>query len=375
MKINDILNDKKVIVTVGAGGVGKTTLAAAIGTYYAIIGRRVMVVTIDPAKRLASALGISGLGGRAHRVDLSKIHPSPRGSLDALMLDTAQVFRDIINTNVEDPQLRERIFANRFFQRFTTAMAGTQEQAAVEKLYELSNSGKYDLIVLDTPPSRHAIEFLTAPQRMLRLLDDKMLHRLVKPATTGLGMLSFGSKYISKMLSYFAGAQLLAGVAEYISLMSSQLSGFRDRAFKVEALLKAEDTSYVIVCGPERHAIEGALMFNRALHDSGFNISSMIVNRVVQIPEHPITEDLIARSLKARFSNISFPPRFPHHLYLSYMYTQNIAKIHQIKISELKKQIGDLPLFRVPALREDINDMKGVFKLSRALFTTPDCQC
>ena len=370
MNLADVLSGKRVVVTVGAGGVGKTTLAASIGLYYAITGKRVMVVTIDPAKRLAVALGLKEIGGEPHRIDLTPIHKSPRGSLDVMMLDPSEVFRSLIKRSVSSPERQQRVLNNRFFQRFTAAMGGTQEHAAVEKLFDLVEHGDYDLIVLDTPPSRHAIEFLSAPTRLLNVLDDSVVRWLVKPAKGGMSVFSFGSRYISKVLSYFAGADMLRDLAEYISLLSGEMAGFRDRAARVDKLLKDPSTLYLTIAGPERHAIEGALMFHRALAKGDYTIGASVVNRVWQVPEYPLTADALHRSIRRNHPDETIPVDFSRRIFNAYIQRSHISQIHASKLSAMKNTIGDAyPVFAVPAFVDELVDLPTVFRLTRALFT------
>ena len=370
MNMVDVLAGKRVVVTVGAGGVGKTTLAASIGLYYAITGRRVMVVTIDPAKRLAVALGLKEIGGKPHNVDLTPIHNSPRGSLDVMMLDPSEVFRGLIKRSVSSPERQQRVLNNRFFQRFTAAMGGTQEHAAVEKLFDLVENGSYDMIVLDTPPSRHAIEFLSAPTRLLNVLDDSVVRWLVKPATGGMSVFSFGSRYISKILAHFAGSDMLRDLAEYISLLSGEMAGFRERAARVDQLLKDPSTIYLTIAGPERHAIEGALMFHRALTKGAYTIGASVINRMWQVPDYPLTEDALHRSIRRMFPDMGVTPAFSRRVFNAYIHRSHVSQIHAAKAADMKNTIGDAyPVFAVGAFVEEMVDLPAVFRLTRALFT------
>jgi len=370
MKLYELLKGKKVIVTVGFGGVGKTTTAAAIGLYYAIIGHKVIVVTVDPARRLATALGLEAMGGKPQSIDLTQVHNAPKGTFDIVMLDAEEVFKSIIDRFISDEDLRNKLASNRFFRRFTEAMSGTQEQAAVEKLYELTEGGKYDIIVLDTPPARLALEFLNSPRRMIEVLDDSVLRFLISPATETLGVFSFGSRYISKILSMFAGAEMLSQLAGFMSLLSGQMGGFKERAKAVEALLTDKRTTYLIVASPESHAISGASMFYRALKDGGFKLGGVIFNRANLTPYLPTTADSLRRQLKEKFPNFKFPQGFEKRLFPRYMHETNVARIHKTAASEIKKSCPDLPVFLVPALDDEICDLKGVFAMSRAIFTS-----
>lgn len=373
MKLANVLKNKRIVITVGAGGVGKTTLAASIGLWLAMTGKRVMVVTIDPAHRLANALGLDGIGSRPHRVDLSGLNMRTRGDLTIMMLESGAVFRDLIGRTFSNPDQRERILNNKFFQRFTEAMAGTQEHAAIEKLHELSESGVYDVIVLDTPPSQHALDFLNAPDRLLDVLDDAVVRWLVKPASSGLSMVSFGGKYTSKILALFTGTEFFVDLTEFLSLMSGDLAGFRERTLRVRRLLHQDDTVYIGVASPERHAMEGAIMFSRTLTEQNYGFSAFIMNRIWQVPDQPLTRDLLQRQLKRSWPGMSFPSGFAHRAYLSYIHRVNVARIHRLKTDQLiaSTSLG-YPVFQVPSISREIENLAGISFLAGQLFGCTD---
>lgn len=368
MNLISLLKDKKVIVTVGAGGVGKTTLAATIGLCYVLRGLNVMVITIDPARRLAKALGLKKIGGQTHRIDISSLKTNTKGIFDVMMLDSAAVFRSLIKTYITSTEHQERILNNKFFMRFSEAMTGTQEHAAIEKLYELVSQKQYDIIVLDTPPSRYALEFLNSPTRLLNVLDDTVLKWLIAPTAKGLSMISFGSKYISKMLSLFAGTEMLQDLTEFITLMAGQLGGFRDRAESVNTLLKDHNTAYVAIGSPDRHAIEGALMFHRAFTKDKYNLSAFVINKILQVPEQPITRDLFERTLRKYYPDISFPHNFSKRAFDSYIHRVNVSRIHKLKAEQLIAMTElQYPVFYLPAMIEDIVNLSGIYNFAKLL--------
>jgi len=366
VKLQTLIDSHKVVITVGAGGVGKTTLAAAIGVHMARQGKRVMVVTIDPAKRLATALGIGEIGGTARRIDLQGHEAVPGGFVDIMMLDAQKVFTDLIHRTVTDDAKREKILNNKFFKLFTEAMGGTQEHSAVEKLADLLEKDSYDLIILDTPPSRHALEFLTSPRRIMSLLDDKVLRWLAVPAGTGMAVFSFGSKYIGKILSVFAGAEALAEVSEFIAMSLDQFRYLRDRAVVVDALLRQHDTLYLVVGSPERHGIEGALMFHRALTQDGYQVGAYIINRVrKKVPGIPGLE-----SMQSLYDGVtSRSASYVSTLKESLERHCRIADIHLEKVQEIIRATGGMyPVFAVPAFVEEIVSISGVMSLADRLF-------
>jgi anion-transporting ArsA/GET3 family ATPase len=368
MSLAGLLNDGKVVVTVGAGGVGKTSLAAALGLRSALAGKNVMVVTIDPARRLATALGLSKLDGQISSIELNPIDPLATGRLDIMMLNPREVFDRLMVETVADVHLRAAILQNPFYRRFTQAMSGTQEHAAVEELYDLVEKGSYDLIVLDTPPSRHALEFLHAPRRLLEVLDDAVLRWLVRPAQGGMMAVSIGSRYIARMLSFFAGAEMLAELADFLSLMAAHFGGLRNRAARVEELLKDPSTRYLVVASTERHGLEGGLMFDSALRAEGFNVVGFVLNRVVTACASGRSGEEIESQLKRLLPEKTLPKNFSERLVAVCKRRSDVAAMHAEKIRELEVAHPDLKLFVVPRLDQEIVDLHSVHQLAKNLF-------
>jgi len=361
-----------VIITVGAGGVGKTSVAAALGLHHALSGRRVMVVTIDPARRLATALGLQALGGKPSAIDLSPLNPETEGSLEIMMLDSREVFKNMIKARVTNPEAQIAILHNRFFKRFTGAMAGTQDHAAVEQLYDLTRQDRYDLIVLDTPPSRHALEFLNAPRRLLDFLDDSVLKWIVKPATSGMAVMSFGSRYIAKILSFFAGAEMLSDLAEFMSLMADQLGDFRQRAARVDELLKGDRTAFVVVGSPERHGVEGALLFHKALKQDGYRVLATVMNRVLPPLEAPTEKADIEALLKGVVPEGDLKRRVAQRISAVAADHQTRSRIHAARLAQVRTAAPDTPLYAVTHFNRDILDLTSVATLASALVSAGD---
>ncbi len=285
--IVDSLAGKRIAVCVGSGGVGKTTLAAAIGLRRALDGGRVLVCTIDPARRLAAALGLESLGNFEARVPDHKFAAAglaPRGQLHAMMLDVKRTWDDLIARHAPDRHRQERIYQNRIYQQLSSALAGSQEYMAMEKLYELATERDYDLVVLDTPPTAHALDFLEAPDRILDFLGNETARLLLAPALgagkMGLRLFQLGGSYIARTLARFTGSEVLRDLAEFMASFQGMYEGFKNRAAAVRALLAQPDVGFVIVSSPGTLSVEEALYFHEHLHAGAMPIAGVIANRV-----------------------------------------------------------------------------------------------
>lgn len=269
----------------GPGGVGKTTVSAALAMEMARSGLRVAVVTIDPAKRLASALGLESLDNTPHRVEnarLSKggVKLEQGGELWAMALDPKRTFDDLITRLSPDASSRQQVLDNRIYRELSGAVAGAQEFTAVAKLYELESEGNFDLIILDTPPSRNALDFLDAPARLSRFFDGRAMQVVMKPATVGLRIAGGGTGILMGVMKRFTGVDLFSDLADFFSAISGMVDGFTERARGVAALLADSRTVFVIVTtGEETPLAEATYLANR-LADDGRPLSALIVNQV-----------------------------------------------------------------------------------------------
>jgi anion-transporting ArsA/GET3 family ATPase len=273
----------RIVVCCGAGGVGKTTTAAALGLRAAEQhGRRTVVLTIDPARRLAQSLGLSELDNAPRQVKGIDTEASG-GELHAMMLDMKRTFDDVVLTHT-DPQRAAEIFANPFYQAMSSTFAGTQEYMAMEKLGQLHARGEWDLIVVDTPPSRSALDFLDAPARLSRFLDGRMLRLLLAPARTGgrsmfsLVTASFG--VFSRVVQKVVGVQLLTDLSGFVAALDSMFGGFRQRAEQTYRILQARETAFLLVAAPEPDAIREAAYFARRLGEERMPLAGLVLNRV-----------------------------------------------------------------------------------------------
>ena len=274
---------KRICICTGSGGVGKTTTAAAVAMGLAARGQRVAVVTIDPARRLASSLGLEHLGNEPRLVDPAHFAGEGlelRGELWAMMLDAKRTFDELIELLAPDTATCEEILANRVYQELSSAVAGSQEFTAVAKLYELDASGRFDAIVLDTPPSRNALDFLDAPQRLTGFLEGRSLKILTAPTGAAAAIAARGSGLVFSALRHVTGVDLLADLSAFFRVLSGVVDGFAERASAVSRLLADPATTFLIVASPEPAPVEEAIFFRHRLRDAGMPFGGLIVNRV-----------------------------------------------------------------------------------------------
>jgi anion-transporting ArsA/GET3 family ATPase len=275
--LDALLDTAEIIVCCGSGGVGKTTTAAALALRAAERGRKTVVLTIDPARRLAQSMGLTELDNTPREVK------GVEGELDAMMLDMKRTFDEIVLEHAE-PAKAEQILANPFYQALSSSFAGTQEYMAMEKLGQLQATGDYDLVVVDTPPTRSALDFLDAPQRLTTFLDGRMIRILLAPAKAGgkayLKVVTAGFNVFTGVLTKIIGASVLQDVSQFVAALETMFGGFRERAQATYDLLKAPGTSFVVVAAPERDALREAAYFVERLAEERMPLAGLVVNRV-----------------------------------------------------------------------------------------------
>ncbi len=283
LRLDPLIDDlgTRIIVCCGAGGVGKTTTAAALGVRAAERGRRVVVLTIDPARRLAQSMGIDSLDNTPRKV--AGIKGSDGGELHAMMLDMKRTFDEIVEAHA-DPERARAILENPFYQSLSAGFAGTQEYMAMEKLGQLRARDEWDLIVVDTPPSRSALDFLDAPKRLGSFLDGKFIKLLMAPAKVGgragMKFLNVGMSMMTGTLGKLLGGQFLKDVQTFVAAMDTMFGGFRTRADATYRLLQAPGTAFLVVATPERDALREAAYFVERLAAEGMPLAGLVLNRV-----------------------------------------------------------------------------------------------
>jgi anion-transporting ArsA/GET3 family ATPase len=271
-----LIDESRVIVTCGAGGVGKTTVAAAIGLAAARHGRRCAVITIDPAKRLADALGLATLTNEPARVTLSH---TVDGELWACMLDTKATFDAVVRREARDDDQAERILGNTFYRNISSSLSGTQEYMAMEKVHELVTSGRFDLVVVDTPPTQHALDFVTAPRRLVRLLDNTVFKLLIAPGRGALRVVSSAAQTVLRPLTKVIGGDVVTDAIEFFRAFDGMEEGFRSRASTTLELLTAGDTAWLLISSPQPDPIRAAIGFAESIRQAGISVRGVIVNR------------------------------------------------------------------------------------------------
>jgi len=281
----ELLRSRSLVVCVGSGGVGKTSVAASMALWGALQGRKVMVLTIDPARRLGNALGLKKFGNEETPIDLADlgVEPAPGGELWAMMLDTRSAFDNLIRRMAPDPLTADRILANPIYRVMSSTFAGTQEYMAGEMLYDLAASERYDLVVLDTPPVKNALDFLEAPSRLTRFFDPGIIKWFLTPYDERkvFGRIVAGtSAVVFRLLGFIFGRDFLEGLSEFLLLFTEMVEGFRERHEEVMSLMSSRETAFVTVCAPTVPSLEVASFFARELRSRKLPRGGTVVNQV-----------------------------------------------------------------------------------------------
>ena len=368
--VADWLADTRVCVVGGSGGVGKTTTSAALAAGMAARGLKVAVVTIDPAQRLATALGLDELDNEPRRIEPQRFADAGLslgdGELWAMTLDPKRTFDELIARLSPDDEARERILANRVYRELSDAIAGSQEFTAVAKLHELAQERRWDLLVLDTPPSRNALDFLDAPDRLRAFFEGRALQTLLRGGGAGLRLLGRGTGIVLGLLRRVTGAELLSDLSDFFRLIGALLGGFRERAEQVEALLRAPGTTFLLVTSPEREPIDEALFFQRRLRDAGMALGGAIVNRVHadELGGGNALEDVPERLERAT----GLSPALAKQVAAAFADEHALARRDAANVARLRTRLGaDVPLTCVPLLDADVHDVEGLVRLRAEL--------
>jgi anion-transporting ArsA/GET3 family ATPase len=360
------LEGKQVCVCVGAGGVGKTTVSAAVGLGLAMRGKKVVVVSIDPAKRLAGALGLQELPGEPHRIEprtLAEHGVQARGELWAMMLDSKRTFDDLIGRLAPDERTRDEVLSNRIYRELSSAVAGSQEFTAVAKLFELHRDGAWDTIVLDTPPSRDALDFLDAPDRLTNFLEGRALKLLLSPGGVARGLLGRGAGLMFSMFARVTGVNLLGELSGFFGSLSSLTDGFRERARGVERLLRDPLTGFLIVTSPEHEPAREAVFLHAQLIREQMGFDGLIVNRVHDRGLDGHTPEQLAQLLSAELG-ASLATRVAGNLADFDVLTRR----DRASVAKLSKQLGEPDPLLVAHLDGDVQDLRGLTLVAERLF-------
>lgn len=357
--LSSMCTTARVIVTCGTGGVGKTSIAAALGVHAAQSGRRAVVITIDPARRLADAIGITEtLGNQPQRVPLDAA-----GELWVTMLDVHETFHNLVRETSPSPQRAQEVLDNSFYRSLSRSLSGTRDYMAAERLYELYNDNNYDVVIVDTPPSRNALDFLESPERLARFLKHPIVRLLVAPGRGGFRFASAAMTPVLKAISSVVGSDALSGVASFLRAIDGMETEFSRRALAVANTLRGDDTHFVVVTAPSPDALREARHFVAELHRLKIQLRLVVTNRM--------------------------PPRFgsdtsAHHASLAESSTGDLAILHSITaslqqdaeqaardvgefVSATRTSFADVPVASATELPEDIHSMQSIEVLAQQL--------
>lgn len=373
LDVDALLDDRGVgiIVCCGSGGVGKTTTSAALALRAAERGRRVVVLTIDPARRLAQSMGIEALDNTPRPV--TGVDASAGGGLDAMMLDMKRTFDEVVEAQAT-PEKARAILENPFYITLSSSFAGTQEYMAMEKLGQIradaQRDGTYDLIVVDTPPSRSALDFLDAPERLSRFLDGRFIKLMLAPARGPARIAAAGFGLITNALMRILGAQVLRDLQTFVAAIDTVFGGFRQRAMKTYALLQAEGTAFVVVASPEPDALREAAYFVERLSEDRMPLAGLVVNRSSPVPRGELSADeAMAAAERLRAEDPASP-------------TAGLLRLHadQTRLVERERALRrrfatahpQVATTLVPALAADVHDLGGLRRIGDLLAATDD---
>lgn len=370
----ELVRTRRVLITAGAGGVGKTTTAAALSVAAALAGRRVLCLTIDPARRLAESLGLEKMSTEAVAVDAQRFEARGlrlEGSLTAMMLDTKRTFDELVVKYSSTHEKAEQLLQNKLYQYVSTQLAGTQEYMAMEKLVAVKDDPAYDLIVLDTPPTANALDFLDAPERLVAALDSTAMKWLVEAfQSTGkvsMNLLAKGAAGVLKGVAKITGGGFVEIVAEFVSQLNDLFGGFRERASRVQAALRSDEVAFVLVSSPAPESLKEAIYFAERLIEHRMPCGALVVNRVHTAPERADVDRGVAASALSH-ARVMLDDDGPDRLLAAHADRVRLADLDRRHVAELSRRAtASLPLVKVAELETDVHDLVLLARLSTVL--------
>ena len=382
MNLTPLINEKRIAVTMGPGGVGKTTIAALLGLQAAVCGRKTLVLTIDPAMRLAGALGLDRIPpGQHHTISIAELKAAgvpAKAPLNIAMLDTGQSLTGVITREVPNPNQRNRILEHPFFKRLCNDLAGSREYAAMEELYHLHLKGGFDFVVVDTPPTTHSMDFLEAPDRILDVLNNDGYRWLMRPALlaskAGLRVLDFSGGYVVRTLSKFTGLAFLKELASFIDMFSSLMEGFRQRAAAFKAILRSEVSAFVLITTVDPNQSQETLFLHRKLFSRDLTPAAVVANRVVPeplaLPEVPDWRQLLTHELVAgRGESEAAVTQLLAAMEIAAQTLADLAVRDLVHLDQLKTSLlNRSPLEVIYLQPEDVHDIRGLEQMRRQVF-------
>ena len=377
--LSEVLATHRVVVTVGSGGVGKTTTAAALGVRAAMDGKRVLVLTIDPARRLANSLGLDRIASDEQQIgaEIFAAQGLPlRGSRSAMMLDTKRTFDELGRKTASSPQAAEKILRNDIYGYVAGSLAGTSEYMAMEKLHAVKDDPRFDLVVLDTPPTSNALDFLDAPEKMIAAIDSPAMRWFIEAFREGDGrgffaeLVAKSTNLVLKGLSRFTGAGFLEQVAEFVTGMNELFGGFQARAEEVARDLRGDDVAFVIVTSPAPMAIREAIFFGDRLGDYGMRRDGVVVNGVHTLfpaPSAPVEAQRAA--LANALAGDDVDVRDVHERMGRALEDERMRAVaDRIETDRLRNRLANaVPFVEVPAFEEDVHDVAALSRLATYL--------
>ena len=353
-----VLDDSKVVVCCGSGGVGKTTTAAALAIAAARRGRRVVLITIDPAKRLADALGVGTLSNDPARVPLDG-----DAQLWAMMLDARATFDAVIRAQSRNESQAQRILNNPFYVNIASRLSGSQEYMAAEKLYELANDDRFDLVVVDTPPTREALDFLEAPQRLMNFLDHRVYRWLMSPARGGLKVLNIAAQPILRTIGRVIGADVLADAIDFFQAFEGIEPGFVRRAAAVQSLLKSEDCRYVVVSSARRDTVDEAVYFIGQLERRDVAVAGLVLNRLQPAFGTDSANSTLTAARAARKAGDETTALLQENL----THVRRVAEAEHAVIEPLLTRVQGVAVARIDQRAADVHDLDTIDALGREI--------
>jgi anion-transporting ArsA/GET3 family ATPase len=351
--LTELVEQRSVVVCCGSGGVGKTTVSATFALAAARAGRRSCVVTVDPARRLADSLGVQSLANTP-----TEVHGDWPGHLHALMLDTKGTFDDLVHRYARTPEQAEGIMGNRLYQNLAGALSGTQEYMAMEKLYELVDSAEFDVVVVDTPPTRNALDLLDAPRRLTRFLENRLFRALLLPTRVSLRAVGMATQALLRTIAKVAGAEIVQDAVAFFQAFEGMEEGFRTRAGAVRDLLADPATAYVLVTSARPDAIVEATFFAEKLAERDVTPAALVVNRIhphFGRPDEPRVPAGAGGALEALEENLAA--------------LNAVAQREEEAFAGLAAQLAPAPLGRIPLFGQDVHDLAGLQHTADHLFS------
>lgn len=358
MSLESVVAQSHVIVCCGSGGVGKTTTAAVIALHAAMQGRRTVVVTIDPARRLADALGLDGLTNEPAQIPGL---PEGSGEMWAMMLDTKATFDGLVRRYAADSNQSEQILENSFYRNISTSLSGTQEYMASEKLYELAIESDYDLVVVDTPPTRNALDFLEAPRRLAKFLDHRIYKVLMLPTRGIVKAVNVAAQTLLRSISKVVGTEVIADAIAFFGAFEGMEQGFKERAAEVDSLLSQPDTAFILIASPHADTMAEAQFFAARLRELKITVRALIVNRMQpRFGANHSPEDLAERYAGTHLGE----------QYQCLAEAQHLAMGEQKHLLGLAQELAPAPVVQVPVQAFEVSNMATLQMLGQAMFDT-----